>query len=370
MQVPRWRRVVTPALAAVVAGASVAVALWPTAPSTAPPVTRFPLSMPAHQTLILDRQSRDLAITPDGTRVVYRAAPASIRSALRVCARPTRAAAAHGPRSPRRVRFPRLTAAGSAFSSRAVPVRRSRRSPSPVGRRCRSRDSMARVVVPRGATGSHDHRGVRCGEHRASAIPPAGGEPQHMTRPNHEQGERDHLWPHVLPGSMSVLFTITALAGGMDAAQVAVLDVGVRHLGETLIRGASQAQYVPSGRVVVLWRGAALWAVAFDLSRVETIGTGGSRRAGGRDDGQTGAAEFDIARDGTLGPTSPAVGSGDGTAHPGVGRSAAVETPITGRSSARTVNVRLSPDGKSGQRWKLTEPGSKTSGCGTLNARR
>ena len=60
-----------PAAAAVAAGAAVAVALWP-APSTSPPVTRFALSVSADNTLLLDPQSRDLAITPDGTRVIYK----------------------------------------------------------------------------------------------------------------------------------------------------------------------------------------------------------------------------------------------------------------------------------------------------------
>ena len=70
-----------------------------------------------------------------------------------------------------------------------------------------------------------------------------------LTRPDRAQGEADHLWPELLPGGRAVLFTITALTGGLDAAQVAVLDLqtGTRKI---LVRGGSHAHYVPSGHLV------------------------------------------------------------------------------------------------------------------------
>ena len=70
-----------------------------------------------------------------------------------------------------------------------------------------------------------------------------------LTRPDRAQGEADHLWPEWLPGGRAVLFTITALTGGLDAAQVAVLDLqtGTRKM---LVRGGSHAHYVPSGHLV------------------------------------------------------------------------------------------------------------------------
>ena len=66
-----------------------------------------------------------------------------------------------------------------------------------------------------------------------------------LTRPDRAQGEADHFWPEMLPGGRAVLFTITALTGGLDAAQVAVLDLqtGTRRI---LVRGGSHAHYVPS----------------------------------------------------------------------------------------------------------------------------
>ena len=78
-------------------------------------------------------------------------------------------------------------------------------------------------------------------------VAAAGGPTTVLTRPDRAQGEADHLWPELLPGGRAVLFTITAVTGGLDAAQVAVLDLqtGTRTV---LVRGGSHAHYVPSGR--------------------------------------------------------------------------------------------------------------------------
>ena len=74
-------------------------------------------------------------------------------------------------------------------------------------------------------------------------VAAAGGPTTVLTRPDRAQGEADHLWPEMLPGGRAVLFTITALTGGLDAAQVAVLDLqtGTRKI---LVRGGSHAHYV------------------------------------------------------------------------------------------------------------------------------
>ena len=52
-----------------------------------------------------------------------------------------------------------------------------------------------------------------------------GGDVTVLTKPVQARGELDHRWPEMLPGGRAVLFTITAATGGLDAAQVAVLDL-------------------------------------------------------------------------------------------------------------------------------------------------
>jgi serine/threonine-protein kinase len=102
-------------------------------------------------------------------------------------------------------------------------------------------------------------------------IDAASGEPAVLTRPNRAAGEDDHFWPEILPGGQAVLFTITATTGGLDQAQVAVLDLRTG-TQSVLIRGGSHARYVSSGHLVYAAAGR-LHAVAFDLARLAVVGT-------------------------------------------------------------------------------------------------
>ncbi len=70
-----------------------------------------------------------------------------------------------------------------------------------------------------------------------------------LTTPDRARGEADHLWPEFLPDGHTVLFTITAMTGGLDAAQIAMLDLRTR-THTVLLRGGTHAHYVPSGHLV------------------------------------------------------------------------------------------------------------------------
>lgn len=126
---------------------------------------------------------------------------------------------------------------------------------------------------PRGATWGADGTIVYAtnastGLHRVSA---AGGDPTVLTKPNRERGEVDHLWPEFLPGSRALLFTITATTGGLDNAQIAMLDLQTGTY-KVVVRGGSHAHYVPSGHLVY-GAGGTLRAVAFDFGRLNVVGT-------------------------------------------------------------------------------------------------
>ena len=102
-------------------------------------------------------------------------------------------------------------------------------------------------------------------------VSAAGGEVSELTRPAPARGELGHRWPEMLPGGRAVLFTIVATTGGLAAAQVAVLDLAAGTY-TVLVPGGSHAHYVPSGHLVYVAEGA-LRAVAFDLTRLQTRGT-------------------------------------------------------------------------------------------------
>jgi Tol biopolymer transport system component len=124
-----------------------------------------------------------------------------------------------------------------------------------------------------------------------------GGNVDVLTQPAHARGELDHLWPEMLPGGRAVLFTIIATTGGRAADQVAILDLATRSY-RILVRGGSHAHYVPSGHLVYTAEGT-LRAVPFDLARLEA-GTMPVTVLPRLVTTQQGAGDFDVAADGTL----------------------------------------------------------------------
>jgi serine/threonine-protein kinase len=97
-----------------------------------------------------------------------------------------------------------------------------------------------------------------------------GGAPVVLTRPDRGRGEADHLWPQFLPGGQALLFTITATSGGLDNAQIAILDLRTGNY-TTVLRGGHDARYVPSGHLVYGAAGT-IRAVPFDLERRAVTG--------------------------------------------------------------------------------------------------
>ncbi len=126
-------------------------------------------------------------------------------------------------------------------------------------------------------------------------VPAGGGEPEEITTLNAETGQVNHGWPEVLPGGRAVLFTI--LTADLDTAQIAVADL---ETGEhrVLVPGGHSPRYASTGHVVYAASGT-LRAVGFDLDTLEVVGN----PVPVLDDvvtKETGAANFDLAEDGSL----------------------------------------------------------------------
>jgi serine/threonine-protein kinase len=196
-------------------------------------------------------------------------------------------------------------------------------------------------------------------------VASSGGAVTVLTRPNHERGEADHVPSEWLPGGRRVLFTILPARGGLDGAKVAVLDIasgGIR----TVVEGAYAARYVESGHLVYAAAGG-LWATRFDLTRLETQGMPVEQVRDLTTQTAGAAAEFDIARGGTLAYSRGAMAS-HWVIPVWVDRQGR-ETPLRVPSGAYR-HLRLAPDGKRvalgssepGQGeiyiWDLTRPGS------------
>lgn len=112
-----------------------------------------------------------------------------------------------------------------------------------------------------------------------------------------EREEIAHVFPQVLPGEQSILFTILN-EKGPNKSEVVVqsLSTGARRV---LLQGVSRARYVSSGHLVFA-QGPALLAAPFDLARLAIAGTPVVVVDGVSSAATAEGARFAVAEEGTL----------------------------------------------------------------------
>jgi serine/threonine-protein kinase len=200
-----------------------------------------------------------------------------------------------------------------------------------------------RAVTARGASWSADGNiiftpslGVS-GLFRVSAN---GGTPNALTRPDLKKGEISHRWPEILPGGKAVLFT-SWTGGNFDDARIEVLSL---RTGEqrVVLQGGTDARYVPTGHLVY-GRAGELWAVPFDLERLQVTGPPVSILQGVMMHSTTGAVDFTSSIDGSLAyvPGGPKGGEGTLVWVDRTGAAQALPAPPRVYTAPR-----LSPDGR------------------------
>ena len=262
---PLWRRMAIPSGTGLIGVAIAGIAVWFAMRSTAPPrVSRFLITPPSAAAMSVGRDGRSLAITPDGTRVVYVGANDTalfVRPLDQLNA--TSLSGLGGPYGPFVSRDGQWIGFFDGFALKKVAI-----TGGPAVTLGRADGTAVGANWGPDGTIIFATNDPTTGLQR---IAVAGGEPTVLTRPNRAGGERDHLWPEILPGGQAVLFTITATTGGLDQAQIAVLDLRTG-TQTVLIRGGSGARYVSSGHLVYAAAGT-LHAVAFDLARLAVVGT-------------------------------------------------------------------------------------------------
>jgi serine/threonine protein kinase len=216
---PLRRRVALASTAALLAGAVVATTLMWFATRPVPPrVSRLLIASPGTAALTINGNDRDLAITPDGSRLVYvgnRGTQLFVRAldALNPVAVYTGA-----PRGP----FVSPDGQWIGFVDNNAVLKKVAVTGGPAV-------TLATLVgFSLGATWGPDDTIIVASQDSTTGLQrvgAAGGSTTVLTRPDRAQGELDHVWPEMLPDGRSVLFTIAAVTGGLDAAQVAVLDL-------------------------------------------------------------------------------------------------------------------------------------------------
>jgi Tol biopolymer transport system component len=128
-------------------------------------------------------------------------------------------------------------------------------------------------------------------------IPEGGGEARAITQLDSTAGETSHRWPHVIPGRNAVLFTVFNNSPGLVQGRLEVLDLetGKRKL---LHHGGTDPRYVP-GYILYVYE-QTLFGLPFDVKNLEVKGTPVPLIEKLRASPTEGAAQYDVAMNGTL----------------------------------------------------------------------
>ncbi|MGH9255516.1 MAG: hypothetical protein ACRD3C_13225 [Vicinamibacterales bacterium] len=334
--VPLWRRWATYSAPALIAGLAVAGGgTWFAMRPEPPRVSRLAIATTPATALTINGVDRDLAITPDGSRVVYVGNNGRELFVRQIETLEPVSLFTGAPRGP----FVSPDGQWVGFIDGTSVLKKVAITGGPPV-------TLATVDgISRGATWTTDDTIVFATNSTTTGlqqIGAAGGPATVLTRPNRAGGDFDHLWPELLPSGRAVLFTIFPLSGGVDAAQVAVFD---RQSGtqKVVVRGGSHAHYVRSGHLVYAAANT-LRAVAFDPVTLETLGTSVPVAPDVVTTGASGGAvDAVVAADGTLAYVRGA-GAGAGPRTLVWIDRQGLETPIA--APPRTyIYPRISPEG-------------------------
>jgi serine/threonine-protein kinase len=290
--VPLWRRALPWASAGTLAaGLAATLVLWPPwrpAAAAAPRVMRTTITTSGPAALTIGGNDDDLALSPDGTHVVY-VGNGGTQLFVRALDAFEPVAIASG-----QVRGPFISPDGQWVGFNRAGIYKVAMTGGPSFRVASTDGGAGAATWGPDDTIIFSTSNPTTGLQRVSA---SGGTAEVLTRPDRAQGEADHLWPEILPSGHAVLFTITSQTGGPDSAQVAVRDLRTG-TQKVLVRGGSHAHYVATGHLLYLAAGT-LHAIRFDPNRLETHGTAVPVLPQLAVTGN-GAGDFAVAGDGTL----------------------------------------------------------------------
>ena len=179
-------------------------------------------------------------------------------------------------------------------------------------------------------------------------VPAEGGAPGTMTKVDAGR-EVTHRLPHALPGGKTLVFTAMPFSPGIVARVESVsLETGDR---KVLIEDAADAQYVSTGHLIFVRKGA-LMAAPFSLDRLETTGPAVTVIAGlmqdlnfSMTDMNSGAGQYSVSDSGMLVYAAGGVFPDPVAALHWVDRSGRAEK-WTAFGARALGGIRVSPDGR------------------------
>jgi serine/threonine-protein kinase len=262
------------------------------APETAAParVARFDISLPS-DTVLSPTQNAQVAISPDGSRIVYAGVRAGqrqfyMRRVDELGARPI-----DGTEGGNFAFFaPDGQWLGFGHGGRRALLKLALSGGAPV--------QVAPIDAAQGATWGPDGT-IIYADINLWKVPASGGTPTVLLRPDTDRGERSYRGPRFLPGGRAVLFTMSTLdVESYDDARIGVLNLETEEK-KILIEGGMNPHYSPSGHIVYA-RNGSLLAAPFDLETLQVTGQPFLAADGVFMSNNTGFAEFDVGGDGTL----------------------------------------------------------------------
>jgi hypothetical protein len=350
---------------AVIALAAVGVATWAlvrSAPAPSAPVSRL-LLQPAANAPLVSVGGLDLAISPDGRRIVYLGEAGQGGRALYL-----RELSGLEPQMIQGTELPSDYVTANPFFSWdgksigfSSPGKGILRVALDGGPPVKIADALSAFI---GAAWGPDDAvivafgGLSGGLFRASA---GGGHTVESLLPVKEPGTF-YVAPSMLPSGKAVLFYIVRQQP-TPSETVAVFDLETR-TQKTLVDGGANPVYATSGHLVFA-RGTTLMAVPFDPIRLEVTGTPSAVLPGVRHPGLITAADYTVSRNGTLIYVPAPQDSG----RPVIATTTPVWVDRQGRHGGPVVATplenplfpRLSPDGKR----LILRSGSFQGGIGT-----
>ena len=276
-QLQVWPRL---AAVALIAAAAAGLGVWATTrpePLPSPDLVKFAFLPPDTTPLFLGVDTRDIAISPDGTRVVYTVSNSEVGAQLylrridQLDGAPLRGAegAVDPFVSPDGEWVGFVDPSGTTLQKVPIiggaPVMVAESPDEILGASWGTDD---RIIF-----GTYESRGG--GLLRVSA---AGGEPETLTTVDTEQGEVNHSWPSIIPDREAVVFVISALGSrptgqaGQLSGQLAVLDLDTGDVTRLGLAGFSP-HYVSTGHLVYAVEDGSVRAVPFDATALEVTGT-------------------------------------------------------------------------------------------------
>jgi len=257
---PLWRRAAPVLLSLLIGGFVTAVAMRRNAVERAADVSALSIGTRGEAELYMDGNNQELAITSDGSRIVY-VGDGGRRIFVRALNQLEPVAIAAGTLLMNPFVSPdgQWVGYGEGFGVlKKVPIGGGPAITIPI--------ATGGFGLLRGAVWLADNTIVFGGHSRGTGllrVSADAGTPQPLTTPDANRNEFDHYWPQALPDGRSVLYTV--LARDLGVAKIAVYDLQT-NTSTDLLTGGSHAMYLRSGHLVYV-AGGALWAVPFDADR-------------------------------------------------------------------------------------------------------